>query len=732
MKKFLLGLGTAVLVMGVSGCGSADAGLPQPTEAAPTGILVPAAEFTQVKAPFASMTEYCWVEDTLLYREDKEPQKGQDRQTLILQVPLDASEEPQILKQAAVDEEYLFLFFSDREDNLYFFGKRLSDNALYLQKQNIGGEVLYCNYMGPDILSISSPGLLNKGFADSEGNVYLLDHMSGTVYFFNARGEFTGTSQTELTQGTLLDAGDKGRYLWQYDFQGVGNPILLQKIDADKKTLGPVTSPSPEVLNTTPITSYTLLSGYEKGILLSTSDTLYQYDPLTNSTSQLLNWNDGNINIEGSCVESLRYSDWNSDDLEGLEVLLYDRMTSVAEAARIKLVDKAYLPEKQTVLLGILPYSNMDRLILGFNRNSSEYQIKPLEYDNEMLEKAMMYGKEQIPDILDIQWITPELLTGKDLLENLDPYFKKSNLVKKEDILPVVWESDYINEKHVGATLGFYINTIDTWAETLSPDGWTPDQFFALEQEYPDSRPLKYYLYMGVWRILTEAQMNRYINFEKGECDFDNPEFISLLEQINALKLQDPDQVVHPKVTYTDEEIEDFISGEFLLRDTIYMSPYDYHSTMVKYKGKAKSVGYPTENGQPWYVIQPTQKLAIYRNSSCKDGAWAFIEYLLSQEEQDWYGESFRGFPVRQDAFETYLDRPFSQTFQYVNGDTSEEQKEQLRYMAANMHVSQIVNNTTVNTIISEELQAFIAGDKTAAETAAIIQNRIQLYLDEV
>lgn len=51
--------------------------------------------------------------------------------------------------------------------------------------------------------------------------------------------------------------------------------------------------------------------------------------------------------------------------------------------------------------------------------------------------------------------------------------------------------------------------------------------------------------------------------------------------------------------------------------------------------------------------------------------------------------------------------------------------------MAAHMALNQN-NADEITSIINEELQAYFAGDKTVAQTAAIIQNRVQLYLDEM
>ena len=40
-------------------------------------------------------------------------------------------------------------------------------------------------------------------------------------------------------------------------------------------------------------------------------------------------------------------------------------------------------------------------------------------------------------------------------------------------------------------------------------------------------------------------------------------------------------------------------------------------------------------------------------------------------------------------------------------------------------------SNEELNKIITEETQAFFAGQKSAADTADVIQNRIQIYVNE-
>lgn len=62
-----------------------------------------------------------------------------------------------------------------------------------------------------------------------------------------------------------------------------------------------------------------------------------------------------------------------------------------------------------------------------------------------------------------------------------------------------------------------------------------------------------------------------------------------------------------------------------------------------------------------------------------------------------------------------------------------EEVKElaaEIEKMFPYLHLSQR-SSSTIADIVIEEVQAYFAGDKTVEETAAIIQNRAQLYIDE-
>lgn len=142
-------------------------------------------------------------------------------------------------------------------------------------------------------------------------------------------------------------------------------------------------------------------------------------------------------------------------------------------------------------------------------------------------------------------------------------------------------------------------------------------------------------------------------------------------------------------------------------------------------------MGYPTGNGSACYLISPQMQLGIYSQSDNKDGAGAFIEYLLSEEGQDWYGEEYHAFPVREDAFDTYLSRSYARTRNYEYDEPDETAEKEIRKMLKYAKPAQDGNAGKITIIINEELQAYLDNAKTAEQTAAIIQSRVQMYLDE-
>ena len=146
--------------------------------------------------------------------------------------------------------------------------------------------------------------------------------------------------------------------------------------------------------------------------------------------------------------------------------------------------------------------------------------------------------------------------------------------------------------------------------------------------------------------------------------------------------------------------------------------------------------------------------LAISEKSSDKEGAWKFLRrfYLYDYQKQV---SRYNGFPIRKDVLEKKIEYAMA-TKKYTDDDGTEVTPiegetysmddftvEIKPYTKAHMDlfrsmVGRIGKEDNYDTffsdiikIIDEETKAFFAGDKTAKETAQVLQSRVKIYVSE-
>ena len=139
-------------------------------------------------------------------------------------------------------------------------------------------------------------------------------------------------------------------------------------------------------------------------------------------------------------------------------------------------------------------------------------------------------------------------------------------------------------------------------------------------------------------------------------------------------------------------------------------------------------------------AIRPLSEVAILAASPHRDGAWQFLEYLCGEAGQ---ADIAAGFPVRAEALQALADACLEEP---EGGDLADQVVlDGIRYRAvpvAEAAVSRYLtwitqahtrfrDDPTVRAILEEELPAFLHGEKTAAETGALIESRIALYRAE-
>ena len=146
-------------------------------------------------------------------------------------------------------------------------------------------------------------------------------------------------------------------------------------------------------------------------------------------------------------------------------------------------------------------------------------------------------------------------------------------------------------------------------------------------------------------------------------------------------------------------------------------------------------VGYPTE-GACGSRVTCYQFAVVNANTKNYDVAADFLNFILSGEIQREYGTS----TVRRDILtEGVVERPGNSPV-FMHGEKSiielEGKPDGSSYLQEYVElldtgVPETWMMTELRSIIMEEAAAFFNGDKSAKDAAALIQNKVQLYLDE-
>ncbi len=249
-----------------------------------------------------------------------------------------------------------------------------------------------------------------------------------------------------------------------------------------------------------------------------------------------------------------------------------------------------------------------------------------------------------------------------------------------------------------------------------------------------------------------------------GDMDFDTPQFTTFLE---ALKLfcetTDNRYGYLSTVSYdTYKELRPFTGGskywDMLRADHIKYAGLPLSGTELLgvykriYNVPAKMTGFPTADGKDAAYSNVSTLLAVPNNGNIA-GAREFLRYYLSDAVQN---DSFYlslHFPLTESAlaaattarhFEYTIDqfgaihisKTTSQTpseAELLSGNVvslTDAEVESFRDLIRTAVVS-TGRDDMVTQIIAEELEPFFAGDRTAEDTAKIIQKRTSIYLAE-
>ncbi|MGM9603162.1 MAG: hypothetical protein ACI3W5_16445 [Faecousia sp.] len=387
----------------------------------------------------------------------------------------------------------------------------------------------------------------------------------------------------------------------------------------------------------------------------------------------------------------------------------------------------------------------LNRVVEAYNSSGHEYKISLKDYADYDVNENSNAGLTALnadilsgngPDILDLSCFSADQLAANGILENLKPYFERSDSLSYDMLVSSVVRAFEYKE--------CLYQFVPFWGvHILAGDGnitggqaqWTLEKLTELSQTYsseelfgPDMTRKDF-----LWNIAIYGDGYLY-DKEKQTCRFTDGEFSLLLELSKNL----PEES-----RATSDDLSRVYLGEQKL--CFRSAPYDALLTLsclsAAFDGNEEYIGFPLKSGGRVAAI-PEYCFGILAGSASKEGAWDFFEFMMSKEYLVTLSER-DSFSIVESVFKSQLDKQEALFLEQetpltlitvnckieVNVDTH-EMKNTLISLVERIDCAATCDDAVLN-IISEAAQPYFAGDKTAEEAAAVIQSRMEVYLAE-
>lgn len=573
-----------------------------------------------------------------------------------------------------------------------------------------------------DIPEDSYIGLFDK---DALGN-YVIGGTGETIKVyssdFNKIGEIEKSEQ--VVQLCLNDAGTMvGSFISEK------GEFIVVPIDTQQLKMGE------EIVLEKSQGSTLIWPGPDNLIFYENGSCIYSCDVYTGEQIKLFDCADIDLNVD--CINNIFFLD------ESRFLLHYhDYISGTTSLVFLTQVDPAVIEARTELILAtIYPGQDIQNAVVAFNHSNMEYRITLVDYgvkdydyaeSIENLQKDIVAGN--VPDIIDIgsnsyPW---QNWASKDILTDLYPLMETEGGLEKEDLLDNVRDAYEVNGELYILPSTLTLNCM--MAKSSNVKGitvLTPETMFQLEEGLAaDANLFFWHNQENIMMNMVYHNLTQFVDYEKGECYFNTPEFKEILEYVQA----QPEEFEFEEGA---EIIAYLRTDKAILHDLTMSQSVDYQFFKEMFGGDVTCLGFGNGDMESLELTLCGSALAITESCQNKDVAWQFVEFYVTGAGQN-TGTGW-GIPSTKAGFETFLtDAGERQDItQYTSGDVTleignatEEDIEEMRALMERANVCYYTDNDIVN-IIQEEVTPYFKGQKTAEDVMDIIQSRVELYLKE-
>lgn len=380
--------------------------------------------------------------------------------------------------------------------------------------------------------------------------------------------------------------------------------------------------------------------------------------------------------------------------------------------------------------------SAIEQHVARFNALSDDYTIKMVNYtaeaggdSNARLRLNTELGSGGGPDMICFpnavtEDIGPLNYVVRGMFEDLTPWIDaeigRSNLM--------VWDalSEYGGVYVISD--GFSCKGMKGLREVFGDaGGWTIQDYLDMEASLEPWQDMCYHMDPAYFvEMLSRRYMRTAIDWESGTCNFDNPEFIALLEA--AARVKEDRTAEHESLESFETAWSRMGRGQLMVSFTSFSDTdlangpnFDNY-----YTGKEVTYfGYPSTDGEDGLFVELDFALGICVNSEHKEACWDFVRDMLLNSGDPTLPRM--GLPLYRPAFEAALDSCIGEESTQLH---SKEEAEKYRAFIESADSLSLYDGRAL-AIIMDEANAFLSGAQSAGQAAKLIQERMSIYVAE-
>jgi ABC-type glycerol-3-phosphate transport system substrate-binding protein len=373
------------------------------------------------------------------------------------------------------------------------------------------------------------------------------------------------------------------------------------------------------------------------------------------------------------------------------------------------------------------PDQYLQTCVQNYNLTHDDVQIKiEAAFENYSDTQSAQAAMDQLnlkllagdtPDIFCFNSLNIMALENANLVLDLREYMENDDAFQADDYYMNIWEQFSLHGKLYEFIPAFeLIGLAGQTSEIGARDGWSFEEWLAFSQSHSD-KPMLNLTSTAMLEYMEMYSLSAFVDVENASCNFETDSFYQFLEIISQMPTQNT-------------------GSESILNIARIDSVYDY--LFMNGRTEQTITGFPSSDGNG-PSIHASYSYGICSKTAYPEECWDFLMFLLDEQNAD----NLTSFSMRKSVNEALFaqaqlpaDDPDSLVYQcYDENDTQIQPlaQEEVDYLKSLLATADSIRfrYADVESIVSEEVPAYLNTDKTAEDVAALIQSRVSIFLAE-